>query len=271
LARPNKKAGKDMTKSVEQDAVALDYPAVHAMRDEEYAAHRVAVAREYVEQGKRSESVTYAASVATVEADARGLFKQGRGKDAQGFTQSDWAATFGVTGSSASSRVTLWRNLGTAARKGITRDEEAWSLLVSGDLANRDGVRQVIAKGTAAQIRKAAIAKAAGQKTGKEEGGKKAQPEAGTGTGEDASTDGESAPTLERSMTAGNFEAAVMVLSAWVGDPERLERMTPESIVACVHSLRETADAIEAEAHRRNNAKRAAQAAKTAQAGRKTA
>lgn len=258
-----------MNASQDVAAVALDYPAVKALTDDEYGTHRAAVAREFIGTGKRSESVTYAASVATVEADRRNLFKAGRGKDAQGYTQSEWAALFGVTGSAASSRVTLWRNLGTAARKGITRDEEAWSLLVSGDLANRDGVRQVIAKGTAAQIRKAAIAKAAGEKTGKEEGGKKAAPESSTGTGDAGKDQDGDGPTLERSMTAGNFEAATMVLLAWVGDPERLERMTPEQIITAVHTLRETADAVEAEAHRRNNEKRAAQAVKTAHAGRK--
>lgn len=261
-----------MTKTQDVRPVALDYAAVHALDAEGYDLHRSAVAREYVATGQRSVSITYDAAVATVEADARNLFKQGRGKDAQGYTQTEWAALFGVTGSAASSRVTLWRNLGTAARKGITRDEEAWALLVSGDLANRDGVRQVIAKGTAAAIRKAATAKAAGQKTGKEEGGKKPAPESSTGTGgagKDQDGNDTDAPTLQRSMTAGNFEAAVMVLAAWVADGERLEKMTPESIVTCVHSLRETADAIEAEAHRRNNQRRAAQAQTTAHAGRK--
>jgi hypothetical protein len=142
---------------------------------------------------------------------------------------------------------------------------------VSGDTANRDGVRQVIAKGTVAQIRKAVIAKSQGEKTGKEEGGKKANPDGTGSTGKDQSGDDADSGTLERSMTAGNFEAACMVMLAWVGDPERLEKMTPEQIVTSVHTLRETADAIEAEAHRRNNAKRTAKAQETAHAGRKVA
>lgn len=249
----------------------LDYSTVHALSEADWHTWRAARAVEYIETGKRSVSITYDAAVATVEADARGLFKTGKGKDAQGYTQAEWAALWGVTGSSASSRVTLWRNLGHAARKGIARDEEVWGLLVSGDLANRDGVRQVIAKGTAASIRKAAIAKSQGEKTGKEEGGKKAKPATESGTGKDQDGDGENAPTLERSMTAANFEAACAVLSAWVGEPERLEKMTPEQIITAVHSLRATADAIEAEAHRRNNAKRTAAVVNTARAGRKTA
>lgn len=200
-------------------------------------------------------STLFDVALATVEADRRGIIKADRKKSTQGMTQTEWAGLFGVTGSAASSRVTLWRNLGRAALAGVERDSETWRGLVSGDTANRDGVRQAIEKGDLDVITKATTAKVNGQRTGLEKGTGRNAKTKGTATRNKGKSVPDAVPDFSK-VGQRHIRDTVEILGARLG--AILPRISDPDLVRIHAALTAAADAVEAEQHRRKSAADAA-------------
>lgn len=218
-------------------------------------------AREYseaaTETASRMGSVTYYAAVATGVAVETGILKADRKASTQGMTTEEWAKKFGVTGSAYASRVTLWKRLALAVKAGVEADSETWRLLVAGDRANKNGVRQAIETGKLDTIDKAVRAVAAGQKSGLEESAKRTpRPNDGTKKGDDSKNDTtDDTPVID--FRPDNIVDAVALLSTVVID--LLGDVDDEPLVTLAHMFSDLAEACEAEGHKRITARKTAE------------